>query len=95
LTNALKDLGNAIWGINRCEIGVREGGARRRKIDAYRTHYMGALHYHIGDDPFGAAPDTHTARDFQKYTVDYRYGDDNRCVYLSESNTRSDARQQC
>jgi hypothetical protein len=72
----IKNLGNK-YGVT-LEIGVHEGGASKRIIDAYRTHYMGALHYHIGVDPFGSAPYTHTDRDFSENKVDYRYGDEKR-----------------
>lgn len=72
----IKNLGNK-YGVT-LEIGVHEGGGSKRIIDAYRTHHMGALHYHIGVDPFGSAPYTHTDRDFSENKVDYRYGDEKR-----------------
>ena len=60
------------------EIGVHEGGGSKRIIDAYRKYHPNALHFHIGIDPFGSAPYTHTDDDFKNNKVDYRYGDEKR-----------------
>ena len=72
----LKELKNK-YGVT-IEIGVHEGGGSKRIIDDYRKLYPDAHHYHIGVDPFGSAPYTHTDADFKENKVDYRYGDEKR-----------------
>lgn len=68
------------------EIGVHEGGGSKAIIDAYKKHHKDKIHYHIGVDPFGSAPYTHTDADFKENKVDYRYGDEKRW-YLQKAIT--------